>query len=124
MSRIDDWATASLPNDWVQDRDLSIDLGELINDKATSITVVRAGATRDPQIVRVEALGGSRQALTPAGQVFNVDAVIIGYKGYPTIADTDLKPGDRFVVAGVRYEIMMLIPGMVDSVQAYAKVIA
>ena len=124
MSKSNGWLSGSLPNDWVGDRDLSIDLGELVNDKPTTITVIRGGVARDPQIVRVEALGGSRTALTPAGQVFNVDAVIIGYKGYQPAIDTDLKPGDRFVVAGVRYEIMMLIPGLVDSLQAYAKVIA
>lgn len=124
MSRIDDWATGSLPNDWVRDRDLSIDLGELINDKPTTITVIRAGVARDPQTVRIEGLSSSRQALSPAGQVFTVDAVIIGYKGYPPAIDTDLKPGDRFVVAGVRYEVIMLIPGLTDSLQAYAKVIA
>ena len=124
MSRIDDWATGSLPNDWVRDRDLSIDASELINDKSVSITVIRAGAAIDPQIVRVEALGSGRQALTPAGQVFTVDAVIIGYKGVPETIDANLRPGDRFVVAGVRYEIIMLIPGLVDSIQAYARVIA
>jgi hypothetical protein len=125
MSKIDAWSTNSFPlPTWLDDHDLAVDTAQLISDKTTSIVVVRAGVAQSAQTVRIEGMGGDRQALTPAGQVYTVDAVVLGYKGHPTIADTSLRPGDRFVVAGVRYEVIMLIPGITDSVQAYAKVVA
>jgi hypothetical protein len=92
-------------------------------DKLTSITIVRAGSALDAQNVRIEDLSGrGRQVQTAPGITAQVDALIIGYKSHPTIDDTDLQVGDRFVVSGINYDVVAIVPGLVDQFQAYAKV--
>jgi hypothetical protein len=73
--------------------------------------------------VRIEEFRGNRQVTTSAGQVYQVDAIVLGYKGHATITDTNLQPGDRFAVAGVRYEVIMLVVGLTDGLQAYCRVV-
>jgi len=101
---------------------MAVDTAILIADKSQSITVTRGGSTLSAQTVRVDSLSGSQQITTSAGQVHQADALILGYRGHPTITDTDLKPGDRFALNGVKYEVIALVPNALDSLQAYAKV--
>lgn len=123
--RADAWSTSTFPlAAWTDDHDQAVDEALIISDKPTSIVVKRG--TLSPlaaQTVRIEGLSGNRQAQNSAGDVFIIDAVIFGYKSHPTIADTDLRPGDRFAVDGALYEIIIPIPGLVDSFQAYARVV-
>lgn len=124
MSRIDAWLGNSFPlGSWLDDHDLGVDAAILIADKATSIAVIRNGVAQAAQTVRIEEMRGARQVQTSAGQVYQIDAVVIGYRGHPTIANTSLQPGDRFAVAGVRYEVIMLAPNTPDSLQAYCRVV-
>lgn len=123
--KADAWSTSTFPlAAWTDDHDQAVDQALIISDKTTSIVVKRGTATAmAAQTVRIEGLSSNRQAVSAAGDVFTIDAVIFGYAGHPTIANTDLKPGDRFDVAGVFYEVAMLIPGLPDSLQAYCKVV-
>lgn len=119
------WIDATLPlSSWLGDYDMAVDTAFMIADKPTSILVIRAGSPMADQTVRIEEMRGNRQVTTSAGQVYQVDAIILGYKGHATIADTNLQPGDRFAVAGVRYEVVMLVVGLTDGLQAYCRVIA
>jgi len=122
MPDIDAWAGSTFPLGGWLDIDDAYDAARLISDKSTSIIVVRSGVELDAQTVRVEALGRPRPYLTEAGETAHADVVIIGYKGHPTIDDTDLQRGDRFAVGGQGYEIVMVAPGLEHSLQAYAKV--
>lgn len=125
MSRADAWSGNTWPlAPWLDDHDQAVDEALIISDKTTSIVVKRGTASAmAAQTVRIEGLSGSRQAVSDTGDVFTIDAVVFGYAGHPTIANTDLKPGDRFDVASVFYEVVMLIPGLPDSLQAYCKVV-
>lgn len=121
-TRIDSWSGNTFPlSAWIDDHDPGVDTALIIADKTTSITVTRGGSTLSAQTVRIEEQRGKGQVTTSAGQVYQVDAVILGYKSHPTITDTNLLPGDRFAVSGIRYEVIILVPGLVDGLQAYAR---
>ncbi len=116
MPDFDAWAGTSFPlASW-----LTIDVGQdverIVADKPSTITPIRAGATVAAQTVRIEALGAAREVRTDGGQTAMADTAIIGKLG------TDLKRGDRFVAGGLAYEVVGLVAGLTNSVQAYAVV--
>lgn len=123
MVSADAWTGNSFPlSDWLDAVDRGVDTARLIADKPTSITVVRGGVAQAAQSVRVEGLGRPREVQGEGGQTAIADVLVIGYKGHPTLTDTDLQTGDRFAVGGVSYEIVALLVGLSDCLQAYAKV--
>jgi len=123
MPSADGWTGNSFPlSEYVDDVDRGVGTARIIADKSTSITVVRGGVAQAAQAVRIETAGRPAIYQTEAGQTAQADVVIIGYKGHLTLTDTDLQTGDRFAVGGVGYEIVALLPGLTDSLQAYAKV--
>lgn len=123
MTDIDAWMGNSFPlSSWLDDTDQGVDQARLIADKSTSITVIRGGVAQTAQTVRIEALRSERTVQTAGGNTAVIDTVIIGYKGHPTITDTDLQHGDRFAVDGQMYEIVTVTPGTVNSLQAFATV--
>jgi len=122
MPKIDSWTGNSFAlSDWI-DVDRGVDTARLIADKSTSITVIRSGVAQSAQTVRIEDMGRPREVQTEGGQTAIADTLILGYKGHPTITDTSLQTGDRFAVSGVGYEVVGLLPGLTDSLQAFAKV--
>ena len=123
VGKADAWLGNAFPlSDWTDDVDRSVNTARLIADKITSIVVVRAGVEQAAQNVRIEPMARPREVQTEGGQTAMADVLIIGYNGHPTITDTDLQTGDRFAVSGVGYEIVALLVGMTDSLQAFAKV--
>ena len=122
MPDIDAWAGSTFPLGGWFDVDDAYDTARLITDKSTSVTVVRDGAELAAQTVRIEEMGRPRPYLTEAGETAHADVLVLGYKGHPSIDDTDLQRGDRFAVDGQGYEIVMVTPGLEHSLQAYAKV--
>ncbi len=122
MPEIDKWAGDTFPlAAWLDDVDAGVDTARLIAEQSSSITVKRGATTLEAQTVRIEALGRPREVAGEGGETVLADALVLGYKGHPTIADTDLQTGDRFAVGGLAYEIVGLVPGLADSLQAYAK---
>lgn len=122
MPDMDAWMGDAFPLAGWTGADSSRDVARMIADRPTSIIVDRAGEALAVQTVRIEAPGQPRQAAGPAGVTVVAEALVIGYKGHPTIADTDLQVGDRFTVGGVAYEIVALVPGLTAGLQAYARV--
>jgi hypothetical protein len=121
--RGDSWTGNSFPSGWTGTLDPAVDAARIVADKTTSITAVRAGSALDAQNVRLEGLSGrGRQVQTAPGITAQVDVLIIGYKSHPAVDDTDLQVGDRFAVGGVSYEVINVVPGLVNQFQAYAKV--
>ncbi len=123
MPDIDAWAGNVFPlGTWSDDVDQGVDTARLIADKPTSIVVLRGATTLPAQTVRIEDLTGrGRQYQTEAGQTGEADTLILGYKGHPTITDTNLQRGDRFMAGGQSYEVVIVVPGMTNSLQAYAR---
>ncbi len=123
MPDIDKWAGNSFPiSDWSDDVDPGVANARLVADKTTSITIVRGGAAQDAQNVRIEDTRGRSSAQSEGNITGETDVLIIGYKSHPTISDTNIQRGDRFAVGGVSYEVVMIVPGLIDSLQAFAKV--
>lgn len=97
-------------------------IGDLIALKPTSITVRRGNSTLSAQTVRLETLASQRAVVGEGGITYQCDALALGYKNHPSVADTDLQPGDRFQADGVAYEVVILLPGHIDNVQAWLRV--
>lgn len=122
---IDAWTTNTFPlGAWSNDTDPGVANAQLLTDKTTTITVRRGDTTKSAQNVRIEELRArDRDVVSEAGLTAKVDALVIGYKGHPTISDTDLQRGDRFSVeGGDQYDVVAIMPGLVNSMQAYVKV--
>lgn len=97
-------------------------IGDLIALKPTSITVKRGNSTLSAQTVRLETLASQRAVVGEGGVTLMCDALLLGYYGHPTVANTDIQAGDRFRAGGVDYEVVIKMPAHVDNVQAWLKV--
>lgn len=102
--------------------DMAGALGALVALKATSITVKRGASTLSAQTVRLETLASQRAIVGEGGITVQCDALALGYKNHPPIADTDLQAGDRFVADGVAYEVILVMPAHEDCLQAWLRV--
>jgi len=96
----------------------------IISEKPVSIVVVRNGEQLTAQTVRIETTRiAPDRDIAFAAREGNANAVLIGYKDHPTIADTDLKAGDRFELDGLRFEVRHIFPQTPGSLQAWLEVI-
>lgn len=100
----------------------SQDAWRRIQDKPSSITLVRNATSLAAQTVRLEYDNTSREtAEGGAGKSSQRNLIVFGVQGHTVIADTDIKRGDRFAVNGVQYTVIdvMFTTG---EVQAHAEV--
>ena len=122
MPDIDAWIGDSFPlSSWI-DPDRSVDMARIISDKSTSIVIVRGDTTLSAQTVRIEEFRGDSSVQSEAGVTSMVDAVVFGYKGHPTLTDTDIQPQDRFSYESNLYEVVAVVPATEFGIQAYARV--
>jgi len=97
-------------------------IGSLIPIKPTSIIVLRGATTLAAQTVRLETLSGDRAIQGEGGVTHSIHAMALGYLNHSSIANTDLRAGDRFFAGGVHYEVIMVTPAMIDNLTAYLRV--
>ena len=93
-----------------------------ISEKPTTITIRRNGDALAPQLVRIEFADTAREDVnlrrgldvTPGVQ----RAVVFGLRHHPTIPDTNIERGDRFVVGVTEFEVIGVIdaPGEVQAI--------
>lgn len=102
--------------------DRATSIGDLIALKPTSITIRRGSSTLSAQTVRLETLASQRMVVGEGGVTHQIDGHLQGYRNHPTIADTNVKAGDRFVADGTAFEVISILPGHVDNVQAYLRI--
>ena len=122
MSSLSAWLGSTPPlADWLGDVDRAYDTARVIAAKPTSITVRRAGATLDAQTVRLEVSSMPTQSNGPNVTSTNLQTVVVGYKGHPTIADTDIQRGDRFYTGGQMYEVVQVLADVPDRLLAIAE---
>lgn len=100
----------------------SSSIGDLIALKPTSITVKRGASTLGAQTVRLETLASQRAVVGEGGVTLMCDAMALAYKNHPTVADGDLKPGDRFRADSVDYEVIIVMPAHQECIQAWLRV--
>lgn len=122
MPSLDSWRIANCDLDIANAAQRAAMAWERIQDRPTSITVTRGTGTGRvtlaAQTVRLEWDDTSRrldQALTTT----TVSQVIVfGIRSHATLADTNLKTGDRFNADGTAYEVMTVVkpPGEIQAV--------
>lgn len=89
-----------------------------IQDKPTVITVNRDGVTLPAQTVRIEYNETERVVTGEAnGTSSSRDVILFGVKNHPTVADTDLKYGDRFAYNGQMFHVVFVITS-IGEIQA------
>lgn len=119
MPNINEWAGSTFPlSGWAGELNQAYDMARLINDDLTSITVIRAGSAMSAQNVRVETKPTGNSTVLVNGRVHEVNAIVFGFRSHPTITDTDLQAGDRFVVDGVRLEVIAVLVDLENVLQA------
>lgn len=92
-------------------------IAEIISYKSVSTgTITRGGGTVSAKTVRLETLSGSRQVQGPGGTTYTIDAMILAAFG------AGFLPGDEFTIAGVFYEVEMILPGHTDCEQVMLRV--
>lgn len=100
------------------------DTARTIAEKSVSITVQRGSTTLPAQTVRLDTGGPSpRQVNTPNTATASLQMVLLGYKAHPTIADTDVERGDRFLYGGERYRVIQVLPETPGRLVAIAEVL-
>lgn len=94
-----------------------------IRAKPTSVVVYRNGAALPAQTVRLDpARGGAGRQVDPNASDATGQALIIGYKDHPVIADTNIQHGDQLLVDGLLYDVVQVIPETQGSLQLLAEV--
>jgi hypothetical protein len=124
MPDINTWASdAGKARLWLEDieniaRDLHM-IHRFITDKPTTIVAYRNSEALDPQIVRIEQTRIQPDVnIGPAAREPRANVILIGYKDHPTIADTDLLPGDKFIADSKKFEVRIIFtstPGMLQA---------
>ncbi len=100
----------------------ALDAWARISDRAVTITIQRGAETLDAQTVRIE-FGDSAREDLDLRRGLNVvpgvqRVVVFGVRNHPTVADTDIQRGDRFVVGATEFEVLGVIgaPGEVQAI--------
>lgn len=89
-----------------------------INQKPSSVAFkTRAGTVLAAQTVRIEYNSGAGEATSEAGKTPVRKLTIFGVKDHPTVTDTDIAEGYRFVLNGDEYRVIdtMLTLGEVQA---------
>jgi hypothetical protein len=88
----------------------AIDAWRRISEKATSVVFKTASGTSLPaQSVRLEYDSTASQSESAAGVGNKLKLIVFGVRGHPTVADTNIKKGYRFVREKREYEVMSVI---------------
>jgi hypothetical protein len=91
-------------------------IATIIGYKSVSTgTITRGATTASAVTVRLETLSGQREIQGEGGMTYLIDAMILAAYG------ADLKVGDRFTVSSRTFEIVAIMPGHTDCLQAYLK---
>lgn len=92
----------------------------IITAKPTIIEIQRNGQTLEPQTVRIEMTRIQPDVnVGPAARESRANTVLIGYKGHPTIADTDIQVGDVFLLSDRRFRVRLIFAENVGHIEAW-----
>ncbi len=91
----------------------ALDAWARIEDQPTTITIQRGGTMLAAQTVRIEFSDAAREDLS-LHEGLNVvpgvqQAIVFGVRNHPTVADTEIERGDRFVIGATEFEVAGVI---------------
>lgn len=121
---ISKWLGSTEPLANWSNADRAYDTARHIVEQSSSITIVSrlSGSLPGAQTVRLEPLGGVPiEARSGNAVAANADVLIVGYKSHPSIADTDIQRGDRFLYDDQMYTVTQVLPNVPDRLLAYAE---
>lgn len=100
----------------------AVDAWNRINAAPTIITIIRDAVSLANQTMRVEYSGTGEEAASDAGRAGRQRCVLFGVTDHPTVTDTNIERGDRFVISQKQFEVISVInpPG---EVQAFCEAI-
>ncbi len=115
----DDWLARSLP---IGEADRAAAAWSRIQDKPTSIIIVRDGVAQTAQTVRIEYGNVSNEVQTAIGRNSVQDVVIFGIRNHLTLPDTDIRRGDTINIQSARYEVESILHTL-GEVQALCRAV-
>lgn len=80
-----------------------------ISDKPSSIILVRGDTALSAQPVRVEVSTTASEIRGEAGQSAKREVIVFGVRSHPSVANTDIQRGDKFVLNSVQYRVKSVI---------------
>lgn len=113
----------------LENLDMAQDIEIMVNDKPSWIRLFRVDSmvlTGEPsglqQLFRIESMSDPADDTSGAmGPVSTQGLLLTGFRGHPTIPDSDCKRGDTFVLNGLKYAITDIIADTRSSLQAIGK---
>lgn len=124
MSKADAWLGSSATlNDVVSTEQRANDTARRIAEKPSTITLTRGGSQLAAQTMRLDPSNSPSQAQDRAGDVNRVamtGLLVMGYKDHATIADTNIKRGDKFYHESHMYEVIDILPALSGRLLAFA----
>lgn len=112
-----------MPNiaNWIS-TDRAADAWTRISEKPSSIVIVRGNANLAAQTVRIEMNNTTNQVTGAGNTIVSVQrATIFGVRDHATVADTDIKKGDRFKWEEMIFRVLSVIP-QTGEIQALCEV--
>lgn len=95
----------------------------LDNDGNVGLRFKRNGVLLAAQTVRIDVNSSASPAESEAGMGAARKLTILGVKGHATVADTDVKKGDRVVLGVTEYTVMSVNDQQVGQIEAYAEAV-
>ena len=90
-----------------------------IQDKPTSITVIRVGTA---QTVRLEYDSAAGERPGEAGTAGTRGLIVFGVQNHPSVDDTNIRRNDRFIYGSEEYQVIDVMETL-GEIQATAEVI-
>lgn len=123
------WSDQFVPLTDLDNAAMASDTAAVIADKETMFYAKRLGSTIFTgrpnglaQKVRIESLGDPASVIGTIATADRQYVLIHGYRGHPTIPDTDLMRGDTDLIDGYRYSIIDYKVNTRSSLQCIAEV--
>lgn len=102
----------------IVESDRAQDAWDRIQDKPSSIVLIRAKAPLAAQTMRIEMSEELSEGTGGAGQSAKQRGTLFGIKGHCSLADTDIQRDDRFTSKGIQYRVLSVIYEQIGEVQA------
>lgn len=116
---LDNWLARSSP---INEADRAAAAWSRIQDKPTSVIVLRNGVARTAQTVRIEYGNISNELQSNIGRNSVQDVIIFGIRNHATLPNTDIQRGDTINIHSARYEVESIIHTL-GEVQAQCRAV-
>lgn len=98
--------------------DRAEDAWNRIQDKPSSIVLIRNRQPLAAQTMRIEVSNDQREVTGGAGMSSLQQVVLFGIKGHCSLPDTDIQRDDRFVSQGIQYKVISVNLEQIGELQA------